>query len=102
MAKSSKKTTSVESGATRSAPDDPAEDAAVEDFFYSDGDDEEQDAPSLAISAEDAASYIADMVASLAMMAREAKLDLLNYLLDMAHVEAQLQARRGEAPEEGA
>ncbi len=42
------------------------------------------------------------MVASLAMMAREARLDLLNYLLDMAHVEAELQARRSEAPDEDA
>jgi hypothetical protein len=102
MAKSSKQTTSAESGATRYAPENPAEDAAVEDFFYGDGDVEEEDALSPAVSTEETARYIAEMVASLAMMAREARLDLLNYLLDMAHVEAELQARRGEGPDEGA
>ena len=43
---------------------------------------------------EDTARYIADMVASLAMIARQAKLDLLTYLLDMARVEAEMQARQ--------
>jgi hypothetical protein len=95
MAKSSKKKTTAESVATHYAPGGPAEGAAMEDFSY--GDDEAQDELSPAVSAEDAAHYIAEMVGSLAKMAREAGLDLLNYLLDMAHVEAELQARRDEA-----
>ncbi len=97
MAKSSKKKTTAESGATHPAPEYPAEGAAIDDFSY--GDDQDQDDPSPGVSTEDAARYIADMVASLAMMAREARLDLLHYLLDMAHVEAELQARRDEAPD---
>jgi hypothetical protein len=38
------------------------------------------------------------MIASLAMIARQAKLDLLTYLLDMARVEAEMQARQSETP----
>jgi hypothetical protein len=64
-----------------------------QDFSYDDDDGEiEID------SAEDTARYIADMIASLAYIAREAKLDLLTYLLDMARVEAEMQARQSEAP----
>jgi hypothetical protein len=37
------------------------------------------------------------MIASLAFLAREAKLDLLTYLLDMARVEAEMQARQNES-----
>jgi hypothetical protein len=64
-----------------------------QDFSYDDDDGEiEID------SAEDTARYIADMIASLAYIAREAKLDLLTYLLDMARVEAEMQARQSETP----
>ncbi len=81
----------------RSVGDLPME----EDFNYDiHHEDDERDELSPAVSTEDVARYIADLVASLASMAREARLDLLNYLLDMAHVEAELQARRGEAPDE--
>ncbi|WP_210207169.1 hypothetical protein [Rhodoblastus acidophilus] len=58
-------------------------------------DEPETDADS-AGSAEDTARYIADMVGALAAMAGEAKLDLLTYLLNMARVEAELQARQSE------
>jgi hypothetical protein len=47
-------------------------------------------------SAEETARYIADMVGALAMMAGDARLDLLTYLLNMARVEAELQARQTE------
>jgi hypothetical protein len=67
-----------------------------EDFRY-DIDDADGDAPA-ASSAEETARYISDMVRSLAQMAQEAKLDLLNYLLEMAHVEAEMQARQTEKP----
>jgi hypothetical protein len=55
---------------------------------------EHDDAP--AGSAEETARYIADMVGALAAMAGDAKLDLLTYLLNMARVEAELQARQSE------
>jgi hypothetical protein len=64
------------------------------DFCYDDGDDDAPDSG----GAEDAARYIADMIGSLALLAREAKLDLLAYLLDMAHVEAEMQSRQSETP----
>ena len=44
--------------------------------------------------AVDTASYIADMAAELATMARRSKLDLLAYFLEMAR----LQASTGSAP----
>ena len=47
-------------------------------------------------STEETARYIADLVGSLAAMAGDAKLDLLTYLLNMARVEAEMQARRTE------
>ena len=47
-------------------------------------------------SSEATARYIADLVGSLAAMASDAKLDLLTYLLNMARVEAEMQARRSE------
>jgi hypothetical protein len=47
-------------------------------------------------SAEETARYIADMVGALAGMAGDARLDLLTYLLNMARVEAELQARQTE------
>ncbi len=65
------------------------------DFSYGD-DDEESDAG----AAEETARYIADMVGALAGMAGQAKLDLLTYLLNMARVEAELQGRRSETPED--
>ena len=50
------------------------------------------------------ARYIADLVGSLAAMASDAKLDLLTYLLNMARVEAEMQARRsndaGDLPQD--
>ncbi len=51
-------------------------------------------------SAEETARYIADMIGALALMAGEARLDLLTYLLNMARVEAELQARQSEEPGE--
>lgn len=71
----------------------PPPNAALEqDFRYDRDDAGETD------SEEDTARYIADMIASLATIARQAKLDLLTYLLDMARVEAEMQARRSETP----
>jgi hypothetical protein len=101
MTKSAKKKTSDGSDATPSAPGGPGKDEAMNDFSYSD-DEEAPDACPAAGSTEDTAHYIAEMVGSLALMAREARLDLLNYLLDMAHVEAQMQARPNETPDDGA
>jgi hypothetical protein len=66
--------------------------AAYEDFNYDQNDDGEMETD----SAEDTARYIADMIASLAYIAREARLDLLTYLLDMARIEAEMQARQSE------
>lgn len=74
--------------ATASVPD-------VADFSYEQ--DEEDEA---AGSAEETARYIADMVGALACMAGEARLDLLTYLLNMARVEAELQARQSESLED--
>ena len=71
--------------------------ACVEEDFPYDVD----DSPPMPDSMEDTALYIADMVGALAAMAREARLDLVAYLLDMAHVEAEMQARQSEAPVEG-
>jgi uncharacterized tellurite resistance protein B-like protein len=48
--------------------------------------------PSTASAAE-AARYIADFTAELSALAKQARLDLLAYLLDMAH----LEAKRGES-----
>jgi hypothetical protein len=48
-------------------------------------------------SAEETARYIADMVGALAAMSGDARLDLLTYLLNMARVEAEMQARRSES-----
>jgi hypothetical protein len=71
----------------------PPRNAAVEqDFLYDQDDAAETDAD------EDTARYLADMIASLAMIARQAKLDLLTYLLDMARVEAEMQARQSDTP----
>jgi hypothetical protein len=64
-----------------------------EDFSY--GFDDE---PAATESAEESARYIADMIASLAHIARQSKFDLLTYLLDMARVEAEMQARQTETP----
>jgi hypothetical protein len=65
--------------------------AEVEDFSYDEGDEDEA-----AGSTEETARYIADMVGAMAAMANEARLDLLTYLLNMARVEAELQARQNE------
>jgi hypothetical protein len=51
-------------------------------------------------SAEETASYISEMVGALAAMASEARLDLLTYLLNMARIEAELQSRQSETPDE--
>lgn len=95
----SKRTKSGELGSAQPMPEHAASDEAQGNFFYGDDEDDGSSSPG---SVEDTARYIADMVAALALMAREARLDLLNYLLDMAHVEAELQARRSEAPDEEA
>jgi hypothetical protein len=68
--------------------------AVEQDFNYDQDDDYGVEGDSV----EDTARYIADMIASLAYIAREAKLDLLTYLLDMARVEAEMQARQSETP----
>lgn len=47
------------------------------------------------MSAAEAAEYIADFSAELALLAREANLDLLAYMLDMARLEA-TEAARGK------
>jgi hypothetical protein len=65
------------------------------DFSY-----EQDDEDEAAGSAEETARYIADMVGALAAMAGEARLDLLTYLLNMARVEAELQARQSETLED--
>jgi hypothetical protein len=44
----------------------------------------------------DAATYIAELTADLARIAREHQLDLLGHLLDMARLEAQHAADGGE------
>ncbi len=64
-----------------------------EDFGY-----DVDDTGPMPNSTEDTALYIADMVGALAAMAREAQLELVAYLLDMAHVEEELQARQSETP----
>jgi hypothetical protein len=64
-----------------------------QDFSYDFDDD-----PGDAESTEETARYIADMIGSLAHIARQAKFDLLTYLLDMARVEAEMQARQSETP----
>jgi hypothetical protein len=69
--------------------------ADVADFSYETDDDD-----GAAGSAEETARYIADMVGALASMAGEARLDLLTYLLNMARVEAELQARQSETLED--
>lgn len=71
--------------------------AVAEDFSYDDEDDDGAD-PLYAGGPEEIARYISEMVGSLAMMAREARLDLLTYLLDMTRVEAEMQARQTEIP----
>jgi hypothetical protein len=45
------------------------------------------------MSPPEAAHYIAEFTAELAYLAREAKLDLLAYMLDMARLEATEAAR---------
>ena len=72
---------------------DPLPDLA--DFSY-----EQEDEDEASGSAEETARYIADMVGALASMAGEARLDLLTYLLNMARVEAELQARQSETLED--
>ena len=62
-----------------------------------DQDDEEESCEG---SAEETARYISDMVGALAAMASAARLDLLTYLLNMARVEAELQSRQSETPDE--
>jgi hypothetical protein len=82
----------------RPAPADEAREAqasAEADLRYDDGEAE----PEPVGSAEDTARYIADMVGALAAMAGQARLDLLTYLLNMARVEAELQARQSEEVE---
>ncbi len=102
MTETSKKRASGEDNGTQHAPEYPGKNETYEYFFDERDEDELEVHASSASPTEDAARYIADMVGALALMAREARLDLLNYLLDMAHVEAEMQARRSEAPDAGA
>jgi hypothetical protein len=88
--KSSANSPSPAAEKTMARPETLAE--GEQDFDY-DSDDRDAGA---AETAEETAQYIADMVASLAYIARQAKLDLLTYLLDMARVEAEMQARQSE------
>jgi hypothetical protein len=76
---------------TRASGDAPAPDFVPDlaDFSYEQDDEDEATG-----SVEETARYIADMVGALAAMAGEARLDLLTYLLNMARVEAELQARQ--------
>jgi hypothetical protein len=69
---------------------------SVADFSYGEDADDEL----TAVSSEETARYIADMVGALAAMAGRAKLDLLTYLLNMARVEAELQARQTETEDD--
>ncbi|HUO55275.1 MAG TPA: hypothetical protein VMU18_11070 [Rhodoblastus sp.] len=111
MARNSRKNVSGAHGAPNDAPSPALEvdkdffwsaQAARQDDFRYDLDDkavdEANDEAALAGSLEETALYISDMIGSLALLAREAKLDLLTYLLDMARVEAEMQARQAETP----
>lgn len=91
--KSSANSPSPATEKTMARPGALAEDE--QDFNY-DADDPDDTDAGAAETAEETAQYIADMVASLAYIARQAKLDLLTYLLDMARVEAEMQARQSE------
>jgi hypothetical protein len=62
--------------------------------------DQDEDEDSGEGSTEETARYISDMVGALAAMASDARLDLLTYLLNMARVEAELQSRQSESPDE--
>jgi hypothetical protein len=62
--------------------------------------DQDEDEDSGEGSTEETARYISDMVGALAAMASEARLDLLTYLLNMARVEAELQSRQSESPDD--
>ena len=62
--------------------------------------DQDEDEESGEGSAEETARYISDMVGALAAMASDARLDLLTYLLNMARVEAEMQSRQSETPDE--
>lgn len=55
---------------------------------YGDLADEPEVASAEPLTADDAANYIADLAAELADIAREVKLDLVAYLLDIARLEA--------------
>jgi hypothetical protein len=103
MFKKSKSGASSGRGARRSAAHQGAQQgahaselAASEAELRYDQDEDEDSAG----STEETARYIADMVGALAAMAGDARLDLLTYLLNMARVEAELQARQTETPED--
>ena len=55
----------------------------------------------MAFSRHEAAAYIADMTLQMRNMARDADLQFLNYLLEMAFQEAFMQSEKGspESPE---
>jgi hypothetical protein len=76
------------------APAAPFE-SAEPNFSYDQDDEEGGEDIS---SGEETARFVADMIVSLSDLARAAKLDLLAYLLDMARVEAEVQARQTETP----
>lgn len=52
------------------------------------------DYPSSAIEPESAASYVADITTQLAELARDSRLEILAYLLDIAQLEAKNSLRR--------
>jgi hypothetical protein len=58
-----------------------------------DGERENSEIPDEAAHSRAVAEYLADMIGELESMARVAGLDLLVYLLSMAHIEAQTSAR---------
>lgn len=55
------------------------------------------DAPGEASQARDTARYIADLTGGVSILARQAGLDVLAYILDMARLEAAETAQKPEA-----
>ena len=66
--------------------------------LVSGADAEESSLPALAESSRAVAEYLADMIGQLESMARISGFDLLVYLLSMARVEAEGNARNADEP----
>ena len=66
--------------------------------LVSGADAEESNLPALAESSRAVAEYLADMIGQLESMARISGFDLLVYLLSMARVEAEGNARNADEP----